>query len=303
MKNQPATDRSKIKSVLVIGSSGKLGSALSAKLKEGAYHVIGLDLNQPPAGHVDHFIQADVNAPDALTGLSACDFDALLVTTPEAVAEAVVDNIIIPYGEHRLVIDFLSEKYFFSRLMESRAGGVEHVGVHPLFAPSVDWKNQNILVSPGSVAGARAQAFVRQLEAWGAVVHHCGALEHDRLMSLVQVGVHAAVIAYARFLVEQHVDFKLLDKISTPASRVMWAMIARIIGNDPSVYWEIQAHNATAQQARDELARSLRSLDEWVRAGDKDSFDASFDKLRSMFGEELEKYRRLADELFGHQVR
>lgn len=291
-----------INSILIIGSSGKMGSALSAKLKEGAYTVIGLDVNQS-SSHVDHFIQADINAPEVLTGLSDYDFDALIITTPKAVAAAIINNVIIPYGKDRLVIDFLSEKYFFAQLMESGASEVAHMGVHPLFAPSIGWKNQNVIVTPRNVTEARAQAFIRQMEEWGAAVHYCDALEHDRLMSIIQVDVHAAVIAYARFLLSQDVDFKLLDKISTPASRIMWAMAVRIICNDPSVYWEIQTHNATAEAARDELAHSLHSLNELIRAGDKHSFDITFTKLRDMFGDNLGKYQQLANEIFSHQIR
>jgi len=199
-----------------------------------------------------------------------------------------------------LVIDFLSEKYFFEQRMKGAAVDCVHLGVHPLFAPSVDWKNQNVLVTPRNIGEARARDFIRQLEAWGAVVNYCDAIEHDRLMSVIQVGVHAAVIAYAQYLVNQEVDFKLLDQISTPASTVMWAMVARIIGNDPSVYWEIQANNATAQDARGQLADSVQQLERLIRAGDKSSFDAIFDKLRVLYGDDLEKYQRLAGKFISH---
>lgn len=291
-----------LKSILIIGSSGKLGSVLSRKLKEAGYNVLGLDINQPSLAATDEFILADITAPDSLTALSACRFDALIIATPWAVAEAVINHLIIPYGNNRLVIDFLSEKYFFEQRIKKSVAGVQHIGVHTLFAPSVDWKNQNILVTPRNISDARALEFVRQLEAWGAVINYCDAIEHDRLMGFVQVGVHAAVIAYAQFLIDEEADFKLLNEISTPASRIMWAMAARIIGNDPSIYWEIQTNNAAAQDARNHLANAVRKIDRLIQSGDKSSFDAIFDKLRVMFGEDLGKYQRLANELFNHQI-
>jgi prephenate dehydrogenase len=137
------------------------------------------------------------------------------------------------------------------------------------------------------------------LKEWGAVIHYCDALEHDQLMSYVQVAPHAILIAYAQFLVARSVDLQLLGKVSTPASRVIWSMLARMIENDPSVYWEIQAHNVTGQEVRDELAGFLTSLNELIRTDDKKSFDLTFLKLRDLFAGDLATYQSLADKIAG----
>ena len=289
-------------SILVVGASGKIGRGLAAKLDEAGYEVVGLDIEPFPGDALKHFIQADVEAPASLEALSDCKFDVLILTIPNAVSEAVVRNIVIPYGRECLVVDFLSEKHFFAKLMEREAPESESVGIHPLFAPSVGWENQNVLVNPRKITSPKALALIRQLEAWGANLHYCDALEHDQLMSFVQVGVHAALIAYAGFLAAGNVDFDLLDKVSTPASRIMWAMLARILGNDPAVYWEIQASNAMAKDTRDNLIRSIQSLNELIQNDNRASFDDIFRKLRDLFGEDLEKYKRLADELFSHKI-
>lgn len=291
-----------IGSILVVGASGKVGRMLVAKLDEAGYDIIGLDIEPFPGQAPKHFIQADVESPASLEALSDCKFDVLILTIPNGVSEAVVRNLVIPYGRNCLVVDFLSEKHSFAQLIEREAPGSESVGIHPLFAPSVDWQNQNVLVNPRNVTSPKALTLIRQFEAWGAVVHYCDALEHDQLMGFVQVGIHAALIAYATVLVAGKVDFDLLDKVSTPASRIMWAMLARILGNDPAVYWEIQANNATAKDTRDDLIRSLESLNELVQTDNRAAFDDTFRKLRDLFGDDLQKYSRLADELFGHKV-
>ncbi len=297
MNKQPT-----LESILVLGSSGKIGAALSSKLKESGYNVIGLDLNQSSDSVVDTFLKADVEVPNSLSALSEQNFEALVIAVPTKVAGAVVSNVIIPYCKECLVVDFLSETYRFSQLMESEASAVEHISVHQLFAPSVGWEGQNVLVTPRAIPGDRARAFISTLEEWGAAINYCDPLEHDQLMGLIQVGVHAAVISYAQYLVNQKVDFKLLDKISTPASRIMWSMIARMIGNDPSVYWEIQTQNAAAQDVRDEMVHSIGSLNELVQSGDKKSFDRLFERLRNVFGDDMQKYDQLANELSDHPI-
>ncbi|HYX72266.1 MAG TPA: prephenate dehydrogenase dimerization domain-containing protein [Nitrososphaera sp.] len=296
------TQSSTLKSLLILGSSGKLGSILSKKLKESGYYVIGLDTKQSPSHEVDLFLQADIADPDALSILSSHDFDALIIVVPSSMNEIVVNNVVIPYGKDRLIIDLLSEKYGFEQLINRAVDGVEHIGAHLLFAPTVRWEGQNVLVTPRNIVDIRALKFIHQLEAWGSVVHYCDPIEHDQLMGLIQVTTHAAIISYAQLLVNQQFDFKLLNAVSTPASRVMWAMIARMISNDPSVYWEIQINNIFAQDARSQVADSIRKLDEFVRNGDKRSFDTIFDKLKSMFNSDLEEYKQLADELYNHKI-
>lgn len=301
MEKNKYYETQRLKSVLIIGSSGKLGSMLTKKLMGAGSEVFGLDVNKSNVNDLQRFIEADLTVPQTLPDLSGYGFDVLLVATPASVADAVINNVIVPYGKSCLIVDFLSEKHFFEQHLKNAVKDIVHIGVHPLFAPAVDWKNQNVLVTPRKVSDARAQQFIRQLEEWEAVVQYCDAVEHDKLMSVVQVGVHAAVIAYAQFLVSQDIDFKLLDKISTPASRVMWAMVARMIANNPSVYWEIQTNSATAQNAREGLTDSINMLDKFVKTSDSNSFDEIFNRMRSMFGDDLEKYERLANELFNHQ--
>jgi len=234
--------------------------------------------------------------------LSSYNFYILILTIPNAVAEAAVRNIVIPYNRKSLVVDFLSEKDSFAQLMQREVPESESIGIHPLFAPSVGWKDQNVLVNPRRITSPIALTLIRQLEAWGAIVHYCDAREHDQLMSFVQVAIHAALIAYAEFLVAGNVNFDLLDKVSTPASRIMWAMLVRILGNDPAVYWEIQANNTTAKETRDALIRSVQSLNEFIENDNRAPFDETFQKLRDLFGDNLKKYKRLSDELFNHQV-
>jgi prephenate dehydrogenase len=289
-------------SILVVGASGKIGQVLAAKLDEEGYEVVGLDIEPFPGHALKHFIQADIETPASLEVLASFNFDILILTIPNAVSEAAVRNIAIPYGRNSLVVDFLSEKHSFAQLMQREVPDSESVGIHPLFAPSAGWKDQNVLVNPRDITSPKAVTLIRQLEAWGAIVHYCDAREHDQLMSFVQVAVHAVLIAYAGFLVAGNVNFSLLDRVSTPASRIIWAMLARILGNDPAVYWEIQANNATAKDTRGALIRSVQSLNEIIQNDCRASFDETFQKLRDLFGENLEKYRRLSEEQFSHLI-
>ncbi len=292
-----------LQSLLILGSSGKQGSALASKLKEAGYYVVGVDIDRSLHERVNLFVQADITDAAALSTLSTLDFDALIIAVPGSTAKAVVDNVIVPYGKDRLVVDLLSEKFSFAQLVKEKCDRVEHIGVHLLFAASLTWSQQNVLVTPRRVVDVRAREIIDLLTKWGSTIHYCEPLEHDQLMSLVQVGVHAAVISYIQFLVAQPIDFRLLNAISTPASRLMWAMAARMLSNDPAVYWEIQKNNAFAKDVRRELMDSISKLEELVQSDNENSFKDIFERLESEFGGHLDKYKKLADEVFAHKIK
>ena len=205
-----------IKSLLILGSSGKLGSMLAEKFKQSGFEVVGLDIKEGSNSFLYDFIHADIIDPETPQKLSSRHFDVLVVAVPFDLAETFFRDIIFLSGKDCLVVDFLSEKVLFERLIREADADISHIGVHLLFAPSVTWQGQNVLVSPATITDEKARLFIQQLEKWEVALHYCSAEEHDKLMNVVQVGVHAAVIAYIQFLVNQDVNFELLDAISTP---------------------------------------------------------------------------------------
>jgi prephenate dehydrogenase len=290
-----------LNSLLVIGASGGIGNAFCRKVAP-AYQVIALDRDGDSIEPADQVLQADVTDRQSLAVLDEVSFDAIVVALPTALAEAVVENVIEPYGDGKLVVDFFSEKKAFHDRVRRATVEVAHVGIHPMFAPSLDWTNQNVLLTPSRVADPRAQALFDHVKTWGANTIHLEPEEHDQLLGVIQSAVHASVIAYATVLSQSDVDFQFLDEISTPASRVMWAMVARMIDNDPAVYWEIQSLNAHSAEFRTRLSDALESLDDMVRDDDERSFLDLFETVGEKMGDKQQKYIDLARDLYAHEV-
>ena len=291
-----------LETFLVLGAAGGLGSSFCRKLKQASYTLIGMDLSEPALGTVDRFIPGNVTDSKSLALLHQTPFDGIVVAVPGPLAQAVVAHVIEPYGQDALVVDLFSEKKPFYDGMQDAGLAVEYVGVHTLFGPRVGWEGQNVIITPRDVTGARGRAFIEDMATWGANLRHADIDEHDQLMGVIQVAVHATILLYAQFFAESSLDFELLDAISTPSSRVMWAMIARMMDIDPNVYWEIQAMNTSAEGIRNRLAQAIDHLNQIVNTGDKDTFLSLFDSVNEILGEESEKYKQLARRLYSHEI-
>jgi len=220
----------------MVGASGKLGSVLSKKFSESGYLVKGLDRTESSANFFAKFICANVSEPQSLEKLKDLDFEAILFAAPAAESLNIIKNLIVPFGANCPTVDFFSEKAAFLAMLSDFHRTDFHIGIHPLFAPSINWEKQNVIVTPREVHHPVSLELIRQIKNWGSKIYFCDADEHDKLMNVVQVGVHAAVIAYASFLNSQNINFEILNAISTPPARMMLAMIARMIANNPSVY-------------------------------------------------------------------
>lgn len=93
-----------------------------------------------------------------------------------------------------MVVDLFSEKVWFADLVAERLPRATHLAFHPLFGPDVEWAGQNMIVSPDDVDDPRARALLDLFKDWGVSVLGVSPEEHDRLMGVVQVGVHAALV-------------------------------------------------------------------------------------------------------------
>lgn len=288
-------DGKAMRSILILGSSGRQGSTLAKRLSEDGYSIIGADRIPCTSPH-HRFVQVDLSQ-GAFETLPLSDVDTVIFALPARLATKICAEVARALPRDALVVDLLSEKSPFVEEIES-VSHVRHMGIHLLFSPSVDWKDQNAVATLLRDPDPRASEFLECLRRWGCKVHFTDPVEHDRLMGLVQVGVHAAVIGYATLLRNSGLSFGLLQTISTPASRVMWAMIARIVDNDPDVYWEIQSENRISRSIRDQFADALNQLTRAVVEEDKGWFDELFEDLTHMMDYNRNGYNDLAHTLY-----
>lgn len=263
------------------------------------YHVHVVDANAAAAqgAPAARFEQGDITdiGPSLAARIRAADLVVLAV--PEHVALAALDGVLRAMTPGALLADTLSVKQRIVDAVHAARPDVQMVSLNPMFAPSL-----GIAGKPVAAVvvrdGPRARELLGLIGAWGGRVVPMTSADHDRLTAGAQALTHAAVLAFGLALTELSVQITELDAIAPPPHLTLLALLARIAGGTPEVYWDIQSANPHAASARAALAGSLWRLAAMVADGDDSEFAAMLGGLRDFFGLELGRYRDICDQVF-----
>ncbi|MDY7081122.1 MAG: prephenate dehydrogenase/arogenate dehydrogenase family protein, partial [Halobacteria archaeon] len=114
--------------------------------------------------------------------------------------------------------------------------GVEVLGTHPMYGPSVrSMRGQTVIL-----VKAREGDLTRRVEEAfrdaGANVQYAGAREHDRMMSVVQGLTHFAYISIGRALERLDFDVDESRRFMSPVYQVMLDFVGRVLNQNPHLY-------------------------------------------------------------------
>jgi 4-amino-4-deoxyprephenate dehydrogenase len=277
------------KRCVVAGGAGAVGSMFVELLRDAGAEVCAVDLNghDRPVPDGVRFRRADITrVVDGLaTELGAAD--VVLLAVPEQVALAALPGVAEAVRPGSVVAETLTVKSAIARAAES-IGDVSFVGLNPMFAPSLGIEGRP--VAAVVVRDGPGVAFLLGLiSRRGGRVVHVSAETHDRLAAALQVLTHAAVLAFGFALADSGVSAAELRAIAPPPYAVMLGLLARICSGTPEVYWDVQAGNPFASEAREALAGGLRRLAEVVEGGQEEFAEAMAD-LRRFLGSDLEHH-------------
>ena len=132
----------------------------------------------------------------------------------------------------------------------------------------------------------------------GAAVIPLEADRHDRLTALTQALTHASILSFGLALAEEELDPAELVAVGTPPHMLSLALLARVSGGTPEVYWDVQAGNPYAEQARRGLANAVTALNDVVANGDEARFTRLMERAESALGSESEALRTTCAEVF-----
>ena len=144
--------------------------------------------------------------------------------------------------------------------------------------------------------GPGATALLQLVESWGGRVVRYTPEEHDRTTAATQALTHAAVLSFGLALAQLGTEADQLAGPAPPPYLAMLALLARITGGSPAVYWDIQQANPYAALARQALAEGLGTLADAVENGEA-GMAAVFDDLRALLGSGFEEHWRRARQL------
>ena len=252
--------------ILIVGGAGQMGGLFAGLFLRSGYEVRILD-------------KADWdNARELCTGV-----DLVLVSVPIERTDEVVRTIAPWLSPGTVLADLTSVKQSpLSAMCRAHSGPV--LGLHPLFGPTSDTLDKQIVVVCPGRDDAACQWVRDQLGIWGAIMVEASAEEHDQVMEIVQALRHFATFCFGDFLYQRHIRLERTLEFSSPIYRLELGMVGRLFAQDPALYAEIIFATPERRQLLreyiDSFSRHLDMLDQ----NDKAGFIDQFNRVAGWFG-------------------
>ncbi|PRY45194.1 prephenate dehydrogenase dimerization domain-containing protein [Umezawaea tangerina] len=281
---------------VVVGGAGAVGG-LFARLCLRRGPVVSVDVRPCDVEGVESVV-GDARVPSVAVLDAVRSADVVVLALPESVALVAAEACAQAVGAGALLVETLSVQQVVTRgltaLAEER--GAEVCGLNPMFAPGLGFAG-NAVAAVRVVDGPRTAELLDLVAAEGARVVGLSAEEHDRTTAVLQVATHAAVLAFGA-VVADHGDPSVLIGLAPPPHLTMLAVLARITGGNPDVYWDIQAANPHAAAARAALGEAVLSLDKLASAGDDTGFQDWVRRIEDGLGDHAPRLRDRCARLF-----
>jgi len=280
-------------SVVVVGGSGAVGRLMVDLLRGDGVSVTVVDINDG----ADAFpvTVGDITTPDQQLAAVLAHAATVILAVPESVALAADLSALQP---DTLLVETLSVKSGFSRHVQDARPIGAAVGINPMFAPSLGMAGRPVAAVVHR-PGPPVDAFLDSITRWGGRVVHLDAARHDRLAAATQALTHASVLAFGLALAELDLPFVDIDAVAPPPHATMLSVLARITGGEPEVYWDVQAGNPHAADARAALHRATQTVSEPVASGSEADFARLLAQAEAALGGNGDRYRALCAEMFG----
>jgi len=199
--------------------------------------------------------------------------DVVVVTVPIRKTPDVIKEVAPKVREGGLLMDLTSVKKEPVKLMkEYSSDGVEVIGTHPVFGPSVPGIEGQVFVLTPDSRGEWFHWLKDLLVKNKAKLIDARPEEHDEVMGVVQGLTHFTYISIAKTFMDLDFDVAGSRRFSSPVYDLMLDMIGRIIGQDPRLYAEIQMNNPRIPKIHDAYLEAAGELSRMVKEKDEEGF-------------------------------
>jgi prephenate dehydrogenase len=234
----------------------------------------------------------------------------VVISTPLGASTSVLEEIAPVLDARITVMDICSVKSEICALARDLLKpDVEYVSVHPMFGPSVEGlEGQVVVIVPVRDMGfaSRLRTF---LEDHQARTITATPESHDRALAVVQCLTHFTYLSVGSTLKDLAFDLKQSRSFSSPIYELMLDMIGRILSGDPGMYAEIQMANPYSAEVEEIFIENARRLKAAVDSRDAEAFmrmmveagkhyddlDAAFSKSARAVSALYEEYKKIRE--------
>jgi prephenate dehydrogenase len=285
------------RSIAIVGANGQFGRIFTRKLLRESCEVSGIDLAAAPAEPgLARYLSGDASNPSdgALEFLRAAD--AVLLCIPEEPTVQLLPRLLERLEEGSLVLDISSIKSRIAQTVAAQPFRGGYLSLHPMFGPIEDFTGLHLAVIPLRPSAA-GDAVAERLRRWGAVVTEITAEQHDRATAWLQIGAHAALLAWAASAQHTGLPPTTLLRLTTTLNIPLLALVARMSKAGADVYYDIQSANPYGSDFREQLRAAIADLTRIAESGDRAAFAAWFEEIDALLGDSAAELSAFAAEI------
>jgi prephenate dehydrogenase len=263
----PPSNAALVSPVAIVGAHGRMGAWHTKLLRSYGCTVSEIDCDTPEQ--------------ERLAALRAAR--SVLISVPIAITEEVIRKVIPELQPDALLLDLTSLKAKpLAAMLEHRG---EVLGLHPMCAPSeAGLLNQPVVVCRGR-PGPKADGFIEILRTLGAQIREMDAQQHDKLMAVVQGLHHFYAVAFAHSFKALGLSPGETKQVSSPVYELRTQLMARILGQDPNLYVDIELENPYVPEVLRAYAQSVEQFKDAIERGSRSDCLAFFKEAVGVFGD------------------
>ncbi|MDP3103231.1 MAG: prephenate dehydrogenase [Candidatus Methanoperedens sp.] len=284
--------------ILIIGGTGETGRWFVKFYKKHGFEVAiwGINTRKDIAESLGVRFADDLDCEIKTS-------DIVMISVPINITEKTIQDIAPKMPAGSLLMDITSVKTGPVEAMRKYAPvDVEILGTHPMFGPSIpDIRGQIVIFTPIEGRSARWFPVIRSLyEENGAHIEILDAVEHDRMMAVVQGLTHFAYISIGSVFMELEFDVANSRRFMSPMYDIMLDLVGRILAQNPYLYAMIQMNPEVAKVHRAYICQCNR-MAEMVKNRDIEGFVTMMKKASAHFGDTESALRR-SEKLIGTKI-
>ena len=204
--------------------------------------------------------------------------DIVMISVPINITTKVIESIAPHLKKTTSIFDITSLKVFpIDAMLRTRCWEV--VWVHPMHWPSTNINWQTYVFCRWrwtKLYDTLKEVFASK---WARIVE-ITPRQHDDAMAIVQWLTHFTDIAFAKTLEKLWVDIPELLKLQSPAYKLKFDMMWRIMDQDANLYWNIQLANKANLKVLDTFIESSQELVKINRDWCLSKFELFFNKSK-----------------------
>lgn len=258
---------SELSPCVIVGSSGRMGAWFTSLFEMCGVAVEGLDERTPYEEWVSKLTRAAT----------------VIVTVPIHVTCEVMSKVVPLLKPSALLTDLTSIKSPVLKIMKTHPGEV--VGLHPMCAPNAQGLQGQTVVWCEGRSGQRTEVLRNILSHLGAEVVPLNDENHDRLMSLVQIGNHFQSVVLAYVAQSLRITAKEALQVASPIYKIRMQLMGRILAQEPALYVDMFRENPGASEVLRLLEEGTATFKSLILSDDREAAVKFFRDVASSFGD------------------